>query len=123
MLKAKEPGDRDPRFWEIALRCRGKCVYCGLDASEDVRILMSSQLDHLIPRNSGGSDDEDNLVLACHGCNRYKGAWNPSEGEAEPLSRAALVKKAAEYVKGRRGDDPFYTALQGELNSRKAGVL
>ncbi|MCQ9343393.1 HNH endonuclease [Corynebacterium kozikiae] len=41
------------------------CSYCG--AEEGL------VLDHLIPKNLGGSDSGDNLVLACATCNSSKG--------------------------------------------------
>ena len=31
------------------------------------------EIEHLIPRAHGGSDDESNLWLSCSLCNRYKG--------------------------------------------------
>lgn len=40
------------------------CVYCGKT--------RNLQLDHLIPRNKGGKDTGDNLVLACRSCNASK---------------------------------------------------
>jgi len=32
------------------------------------------EIEHIIPRAQGGSDDESNLWLSCSLCNRYKGA-------------------------------------------------
>ena len=43
------------------------CAYCGLDAN---------QVDHIIPRASGGTHDLDNLVACCKTCNSKKGALN-----------------------------------------------
>lgn len=43
------------------------CVYCGSRAP--IAVL---EVDHRIPRASGGSDDDDNLVTACWSCNRGK---------------------------------------------------
>jgi 5-methylcytosine-specific restriction endonuclease McrA len=40
------------------------CNYCGQEAQE---------VDHVIPRASGGTNEEDNLVAACRRCNRSKG--------------------------------------------------
>jgi 5-methylcytosine-specific restriction endonuclease McrA len=42
-----------------------KCQYCG--ATRKLTI------DHVIPRSKGGSDDWDNLVVACSSCNIKKG--------------------------------------------------
>ena len=42
-----------------------KCQYCG--ATRKLTI------DHIIPKSKGGSDDWDNLVVACSSCNIKKG--------------------------------------------------
>ena len=44
-------------------RSNGKCVYCGAKATE---------IDHVIPRNNGGSNSIHNLVASCRGCNEKK---------------------------------------------------
>lgn len=46
------------------------CHYCGRDAS---------QVDHVIPRSRGGTDDLSNLVPACAPCNLSKGPKTPEE--------------------------------------------
>lgn len=51
----------------ILLRQDKSCFYCGKKLT-----LSSSTLDHCIPKSKGGSDDFDNLVLACKKCNQDK---------------------------------------------------
>ena len=34
--------------------------------------MQSFSLDHILPLQAGGSDDLENLALACQGCNNYK---------------------------------------------------
>jgi 5-methylcytosine-specific restriction endonuclease McrA len=36
-------------------------------------VLGVLEIEHIIPKATGGSDDEDNLWLACCLCNSYKG--------------------------------------------------
>lgn len=48
------------------------CVYCGTTEA-------ALQLDHVIPKSRGGSDDPSNLVAACKRCNTSKGAKTPEE--------------------------------------------
>ncbi len=50
------------------------CVYCDFDGStfEGWRYLA---VDHFIPKASGGTDDEENLVTACCDCDFMKGKF------------------------------------------------
>ena len=43
-----------------------QCAYCG-------KTDLPLQLDHVVPKASGGSDRPSNLVLACRACNEAKG--------------------------------------------------
>ena len=42
-----------------------ECVYCSS--------AINLTTDHLIPRNKGGDDSADNVVLACQSCNSSRG--------------------------------------------------
>jgi hypothetical protein len=53
------------------MRARGRCEYCGLP--EHLVPLITFHLEHVIPRQHGGSDDQTNLAMACPWCNRAKG--------------------------------------------------
>lgn len=52
------------------------CQYCDLDASKDFGLWWTANLniDHIKPKKHGGSDDPDNLAVACRACNLYKGS-------------------------------------------------
>jgi hypothetical protein len=73
-----------------------RCCYCAChllptgierDSVDDLR--PTAVVDHLMPRSRGGSDELQNLVLACTSCNSSKGAktyeeymqWLDSKGE------------------------------------------
>lgn len=62
------------------------CEYCRV--TQDDR-LAKFQIDHIIPLKHGGSDDTDNLCLACLKCNGFKGpnvaALDPATGDATRL--------------------------------------
>jgi 5-methylcytosine-specific restriction endonuclease McrA len=116
-LRERTARDSDPKFWEVALRDHDKCVYCGLDGSQDVRILCNlQQLDHLIPKRANGSDSIDNLVLCCSCCNRDKGQWDPSEGTTDLPPREILIEKARQYIETQRGS--YYFELYKTLSSK-----
>jgi 5-methylcytosine-specific restriction endonuclease McrA len=51
-----------------------KCFYCNVKLNFE-----TATIDHLIPKSQGGSDNLDNLVLACHGCNINKGSKSLDE--------------------------------------------
>ena len=46
-----------------------RCGYC-LARQEYVPWVL--EIDHIIPRSKGGTDEEENLWLACHTCNLFK---------------------------------------------------
>lgn len=46
-----------------------RCQYCGA-ASTDEGVRL--EVDHIYPQARGGTDDPENLITACHVCNRGK---------------------------------------------------
>ncbi len=53
--------------YEVLKRARLRCELCGVSA--DVRAL---EVDHIMPRSRGGTDDPDNLQALCYRCNSMK---------------------------------------------------
>lgn len=53
--------------FRILAKCNFRCAYCGAPSS-DARL----EIDHVVPRAKGGTDDESNLTAACFTCNRGK---------------------------------------------------
>ncbi len=53
----------------------GKCIHCRsrLVVADDGRALGEATLEHVWPQAQGGTDDVDNLAVACARCNREKG--------------------------------------------------
>jgi len=49
------------------------CRYCGAVMPPDLEV------DHVVPRSRGGTDRPNNLVAACHECNRRKGNQTATE--------------------------------------------
>lgn len=54
----------------VRTQARNQCGYC---RSLQKYVLGMLEIDHIIPKAKGGSDDEDNLWLACRLCNNFKG--------------------------------------------------
>lgn len=65
---------------------RNRCGYC---LSPQHLVMARLEIEHIIPLARGGTNQEDNLWLACPLCNRYKGdkieAIDPESGQVAPL--------------------------------------
>ena len=57
---------------KVLKRDHNTCHYCGGSAN---------QVDHIIPRKQGGSNELSNLVAACSSCNASKNDRTPKEWE------------------------------------------
>lgn len=75
-------------FWLRKLvedRANEQCEYC----QAQKRIVMSLEIDHVIPLSIGGQSTGDNLCLACKSCNGFKSAFvtsiDPAIGNQTPL--------------------------------------
>jgi hypothetical protein len=55
----------------VRKRARNRCEYCHIHQS-DVPFLKH-QIEHITPRQHGGTDHLNNLALACYRCNKFKG--------------------------------------------------
>ena len=71
----------------VRTRAANCCEYCQI--SEKHSPVARLQIEHIIPRKHGGTDDLDNLALACVDCNLHKGAnltgIDPDSGEIVEL--------------------------------------
>jgi 5-methylcytosine-specific restriction endonuclease McrA len=50
------------------------CMYCGAMMGK-----VALTIDHFIPLESGGKNDESNYLTACRACNKKKGNMDPRE--------------------------------------------
>jgi len=76
----------------------GRCIHCSSAIAVDVHGATGATLEHIEPTTHGGTDDTQNLALACARCNQRKGA--------------SLDK--------RRRDDPTLSAVIDTLRARRA---
>ena len=65
-----------------------KCFYCG-------KAVSGFEVEHMLPKSTGGSNRIDNLTLSCHDCNETKGTLTAEEFIQQTLS----AKKAASKLK------------------------
>ena len=55
---------------QIRIQANNQCGYC---LSLQKYVLGILEIEHIISQAAGGTDDEENLWLACRLCNAYKG--------------------------------------------------
>ena len=53
--------------YEILKRAKFRCELCGISAEK-----KALEVDHIVPRNSGGGDEQFNLQSLCYSCNAMK---------------------------------------------------
>ena len=53
--------------YEVLKRAKYRCELCGVSGEE-----KALEVDHILPRNNGGSDDLSNLQSLCYSCNATK---------------------------------------------------
>jgi len=67
-------------------RAGDRCEYCQLRQEHSA---VPHQIEHIVARQHGGSDDVGNLALACHRCNLHKGpnlsGIDPATGDVAAL--------------------------------------
>lgn len=56
---------------QVRERAQNACEYCHLH--QDDSPLAAHHVEHVIPKVHGGTDELDNLALACIDCNLHKG--------------------------------------------------
>src|SRR5690606_10781461 len=69
---------------EVERRAGNRCAYCLIPIGATY---FGCEVDHIISKKHGGSDDLSNLALACLPCNRYKGTDIGSVSASGYLSR------------------------------------
>lgn len=81
-----------------------RCVYCGKTG-------VALQVEHIVPRNRGGSNRVSNLTLACDPCNRKKG--NQTAGE---FGHPKVQAQAKQPLRGAAAINSTRWALWRALN-------
>ena len=87
----------------VRARAQGRCEYCRLP---EMRARLPHQLEHIIAKQHRGTDDPENLALACAGCNSFKG---PNVAGIDPATGAPVDLWA---VDGRVVDGPVADPIE-----------
>lgn len=71
---------------QVRQRAGDRCEFCHLPQAY---VLVTFHVEHIIPKQHGGSDDADNLGYACNRCNWHKGpnltGIDPESGQIATL--------------------------------------
>ena len=80
-------------------RAQLRCEYCHADERWQ---FIRFTIDHILPQSAGGSDDPDNLALACRNCNERRGnrseGRDPQTGQVVPLFNPRLEAWAEHFA-------------------------
>ena len=86
--------ERKERNGEVVLE--GKCIHCQrkLQLRVDGAALNGATLEHIVPKNHGGTDDVENLAIACARCNAEKGLRHDHKRADDPRVREVIERLA-----------------------------
>ncbi|HEY9802126.1 MAG TPA: HNH endonuclease [Leptolyngbyaceae cyanobacterium] len=83
----------------VRQRAKFLCEYC--HSSEEASAALFS-IDHILPQSLSGSDEPDNLALACQRCNGYRYNFttgiDPDTGEIVPLFNPRKQKWSDHFI-------------------------
>ena len=88
----------------------GKCPYCGCNLLDEAHQNKRLQIDHVIPKVLGGSNDISNLCLTCSYCNSAKNKKSVAELEEylRPYKESKVRKKdLANYYRYKKLEAKF----------------
>lgn len=91
--RAQQAGISSKQRYRILHRDQSRCRRCGRTPEDGVKLVV----DHIIPRDWGGPNDDENLWTLCQDCNLGKKAWESDVDStamrvvlAQPSARARL---------------------------------
>ena len=92
----------------------GKCIHCNskLVIADDGRALGEATLEHVFPTTQGGTDEVNNLAVACARCNREKGTRHDHRG-GERFDEVVAVLRAR---RAERWRDPAEVDMATRLS-------
>lgn len=92
-LREQVPGYatiRPRRWYSVLMRDKWRCCSCGRSSTKDG---VTLEVDHVVPRSKGGTNDEKNLQTLCRKCN--SGKSNLDDTPLRDLTEVARTTFAA----------------------------
>jgi len=72
-----------------------KCCWCGHDCNDIAGHKRQATVEHVTPKSEGGTNDPDNLAMACASCNNKRGSMEIETFSRKVKSGAIFGRKAA----------------------------
>ncbi len=90
---------QDRTFKPVEGGFQGKCIHCNtrLYVAQDGELMGKTTVEHIIPQAHGGTNELDNLALACRRCNHEKGRRHDVKGPGN-----AQYEKMVSFLQERR---------------------
>ena len=87
----------------------GKCIHCRkkLALAMDGAPLNGATLEHIVPKNHGGTDELDNLAIACARCNSEKGLRHDHKRADDPKLQEVVENLRARRRARMRENEPL----------------
>ena len=101
----------NPSYKRIADRAAHRCEYC---AAPEIAFNFPFEVEHFIPKSKQGSDDDENLALACRSCNLHKA--NRISG----IDRDTQVETRFFNPRTDQWHEHFQPTLTGEIGGKTA---
>lgn len=75
----------------------GKCIHCQrkLILAADGTPMNGATLEHIVPKHHGGTDELENLAIACARCNSEKGLRHDHKRADDPKLREIIERLRA----------------------------
>lgn len=120
LLEIIDPRPSAAQKRKIRAYFENKCAYCGCNIPPEGR---TGHIDHLIPRQQGGTNHLSNLVLACNICNgdeKLDQNWRAfiHQKVGDPTERQERVARIERWITDQGG--PVTTAAEAFADVQKA---
>jgi 5-methylcytosine-specific restriction endonuclease McrA len=71
----------------------GKCIQCNrkLYVSSNGIPISEATIEHILPKNHGGTDDLKNLAISCKNCNNFKGRTLDNQKRGHPTLEKVIA--------------------------------
>jgi hypothetical protein len=105
---------------QVRQRAKALCEYC--HSPEDASAALFA-IDHILPRSLGGSDDVENLALACQRCNgnryNFTTGTDPETAAVSPLFNPQKNSWADHFIWTADGLRIIGTTLMGRATCQR----